>query len=304
MRRMWAGYLRLAAQPAPADTVRLPEAHTPAFDLIVLTLSAAAGFIGSLVGLGGGALLVPGLVLILGVDMKEAVACSLVGVVFTSSAAGMVRGRDRFTNYRVGLLLEVVAGAASVVGAVTAFLVRPTVLQFVFGVVLLGIATLSLRRFEDEDTHATPSHPWARALRLDGVEEALGPPRVYHVQQVPLGLSIMGVAGVIAGMLGLGAGAVKVLSMDVAMKMPFRTSTVTSNFMIGATAAAGAIAFLRLGLVDPRLAGPMAVGIVPGAMLGSWLVGRMSLPLLRKVFLGFVSVMGVQMLLKATGVIG
>ena len=272
------------------------------FDLIVLALAAAAGFIGSLIGLGGGALLVPGLVMLLGVPMKTAVAASLVAVVFTSSAAAMIRGRDALTNYRVGLLLETVAGAASVVGAVTAFMVSPRALQFVFGGVLLAIAALTMRRMRDEDTSAMPSHPWARALLLDGVEESPDGPRIYRVQSVPLGVSIMGIAGVIAGMLGLGAGAVKVLSMDTCMKMPFRTSTVTSNFMIGATAAAGSIAFLRLGLVDPGVAGPVAVGIVPGAMLGSWLVSRIRLRSLRIVFLAFVAIMGLQMLLKAAGV--
>ena len=272
------------------------------FDLVVLVLAAAAGFIGSLVGLGGGALLVPGLVMLLGVPMKTAVSASLVAVVFTSSAAAMIRGRDAFTNYRVGLLLETVAGVASVIGAVTAFLVSPRALQFVFGGVLLAIAALTMRRLHDEDTSAAPSHPWARALRLDGVEDAPDGGRVYRVQRVPLGVSIMGIAGIIAGMLGLGAGAVKVLSMDTCMKIPFRTSTVTSNFMIGATAAAGSVAFLRLGLVDPAVAGPVAVGIVPGAMLGSWMVSRIRLRSLRLVFLAFVGLMGVQMLLKASGV--
>ena len=274
------------------------------FDLLVVALAAVAGFIGSLVGLGGGALLVPGLVMLLGVPMKTAVAASLVAVVFTSSAAAMVRGRDAYTNYRVGLLLEVVAGAASVAGAVTAFLVSPRALQFAFGGVLLVIAALTMRRFKDEDTSTLPSHAWSRRLALDGVEDGADGARVYRVQRVPLGLSIMGVAGVVAGMLGLGAGAVKVLSMDTCMKIPFRTSTVTSNFMIGATAAAGSIAFLRLGVIDPSVAGPVAVGIVPGAMLGSWMVSRIRLRALRLVFLAFVGLMGVQMLLKAAGAAG
>ena len=273
------------------------------FDLIVVAIAALAGFIGSLVGLGGGALLVPGLVMLLGVPMKTAVAASLVAVVFTSSAAAMVPGRDAYTNYRVGLLLEVVAGAASVAGALTAFLVSPTALQFAFGGVLLVIAALTIRGIDDADTSALPSHGWARRLHLDGVQEGRDGPRLYRVQRVPLGLSIMGVAGVIAGMLGLGAGAVKVLSMDTCMKIPFRTSTVTSNFMIGATAAAGSIVFLRLGVIDPAVAGPVTVGIVPGAMLGSWLVSRIRLRALRFVFLAFVGLMGVQMLLKATGVV-
>jgi len=284
-------------------TCRVQSSDPALFDLIVVALAVAAGFIGALVGLGGGALLVPGLVMLLGVPMKTAVASSLMAVVFTSSAAAMIRGRDALTNYRVGLLLETVAGIASIVGAVTAFLVSPRALQFTFGGVLLAIAVLTMRRMRDEDTSAHPSHPWARALKLDGVEDTPEGPRVYHVQSVPLGVSIMGIAGVIAGMLGLGAGAVKVLSMDTCMRIPFRTSTVTSNFMIGATAAAGSVAFLRLGLVDPAVAGPVAVGIVPGAMLGSWLVSRIRLRALRLVFLAFVAITGIQMLLKAAGVV-
>ena len=280
----------------------MPPEDPALFDLIVVGLAALAGFIGALVGLGGGAILVPGLVLLLGVPMKTAVATSLVAVVFTSSAAAMIRGRDALTNYRVGVLLEVVAGAASVVGAVTAFLIEPRLLQLIFGGTLLAIAGLSARRLEDRDSSVMPSHPWAAGLALDGVEDRPEGARIYRVQRVPAGLSIMGVAGVIAGMMGLGAGAVKVLSMDVCMRMPFRTSTVTSNFMIGATAAAGSLAFLKMGLIDPGLAGPVIVGIVPGAMLGSWFVARLQVRVLRLVFLGLVGLMGLQMLWKAVGV--
>ena len=277
----------------------MPPSDPILFGLTVVGLAAIAGFVGALVGLGGGAVLVPGLVLLLGVPMKTAVATSLVAVVFTSSAAAMIRGRDALTNYRVGVLLEVVAGAASVVGAITAFLIEPRLLQFVFGGTLLAIAGLSARRLEDHDTAGVTSHPWSDRLALDGVEDRADGPHLYRVQRVPAGLSIMGLAGVIAGMLGLGAGAVKVLSMDLCMRMPFRTSTVTSNFMIGATAMAGSLAFLRLGLVDPTVAGPVIVGIVPGAMTGSWFVSRLRVRSLRIVFLGLVALVGVQMLLKA-----
>jgi uncharacterized membrane protein YfcA len=269
------------------------------FDMIVVALAGAAGFVGALVGLGGGAILVPGLVLLLAVPMKTAVATSLVAVVFTSSAAAMIRGRDALTNYRVGVLLEVVAGAASVAGAVTAFLIDAYLLQFIFGGTLLAIAGLSARRLEDHDTSGMSSHPWSAWLALDGVEDQPGGPRIYRVQRVPAGLSIMGVAGVIAGMLGLGAGAVKVLSMDTCMRMPFRTSTVTSNFMIGATAAAGSLAFLKLGLIDPTIVGPVIVGIVPGAMFGSWFVARLRVRVLRLVFLSLVGLVGLQMLYRA-----
>ena len=275
--------------------------HPLLFDLVVLLVAAVGGFIGALVGLGGGAVVVPCLVLLLGVPMKTAVAASLVAVVFTSSSAAMVRGRDEFTNYRVGLLLEVVAGAASVAGAVAAFLVSQVALQFVFGGALLAIAALSLRRSDDTDTSSWPSSALASRLALDGVEEQRDGPRIYRVQSVVPGLAVMGVAGVLAGMMGIGAGAVKVLSMDVFMRMPFRTSTVTSNFMIGATAAAGSVAFLRLGVVDASIAGPVVVGIVPGAMLGSWLVSRIRVRALRVVFLSLVALTGLQMLLRAMG---
>jgi len=272
------------------------------FDALVLLLSVSAGFIGSLIGLGGGALLVPGLVLFFGVPMKTAVATSLLAVVFTSSAAAMVSGRDALTNYRVGLLLEIVAGAASVVGALTAFMVSAALLQVIFAVVLLATVALSLRRMTDTDTSQLPSTGLAKKLNLDCVERGAHGLQIFRLQNVPLGLSIMGIAGVIAGMLGLGAGSVKVLSMDTCMKMPFRTSTVTSNFMIGATAAAGSAVFFRLGVIDPGIAGPVAVGIVPGAILGSWMVSRIKLKSLRLVFITIVTVMGVQMLLKVLGV--
>jgi len=281
----------------------LHESSPILFDMCVMALAAVGGFIGALIGLGGGALVVPGLVMLLGVPMKTAVSASLVAVVFTSIGAAMIPGRDPLTNYRVGLLLELVAGVASIVGALTAFLISTIALQITFGVVLLCTAALSMRRVEDVDTSMLPSTGLAARLALDGVQETATGPRIYRIRRVGWGLAIMGLAGTIAGMLGLGAGAVKVLSMDTCMKMPFRTSTVTSNFMIGATAAAVTLVFLRLGMIDPVIAGLVAIGIVPGAMLGSWLVSRIKLRALRLVFLLFVSVMGVQMLLKAAGVL-
>ena len=292
-------YPRLATRRLCHHTAPMQAEHPLLFDLVVMAVAAVGGFVGALVGLGGGAVVVPCLVLLLGVPMKTAVAASLVAVVFTSSAAAMVPGRDALTNYRVGLLLEVVAGAASVAGAVTAFLVSHTALEFVFGGALLVIAALSMRKTEDTDTSGWASSPLAGRLSLDGVEDRADGPRIYRVQSVAPGLAVMGVAGVLAGMMGIGAGAVKVLSMDVCMKMPFRTSTVTSNFMIGATAAAGSVAFLRLGLVDASIAGPVVVGIVPGAMLGSWMVSRIRVRALRTVFLALVAVTGAQMLLRA-----
>ena len=267
------------------------------FDLIIIAVSIVSGCFGAMLGLGGGVILIPVLVSVLGVDVKSAIAASLVAVVTTSGAAALIRGRDSMSNYRVGITLEVAAGLGAIAGAMLATIAPADVLTMLFGVSLLATAALSWRGVTDA-ARVLPQSWWGRVLQLDGIEETKDGIRVYHVQRVPAGLGVMSIAGLLSGMLGIGSGAYKVLAMDSCMRMPFRVSTITSNFMIGITAASGVMVYLRDGMVDPTIAGPVLIGIVPGAMFGSWLVPKIHVATLKKIFLVVILFVGLQMMLK------
>ena len=267
------------------------------FDLIIIAVSIVSGCFGAMLGLGGGVILIPVLVSVLGVDVKSAIAASLVAVVTTSGAAALIRGRDSMSNYRVGVTLEVAAGLGAIAGAVLATLAPGDVLTMLFGVSLLATGALSWRAVDDTE-RVLPQTWWGRVLQLDGVEETKEGLKVYYVQKVPVGLGVMTIAGLLSGMLGIGSGAYKVLAMDTCMRMPFRVSTITSNFMIGITAASGVMVYLRDGMVDPTIAGPVLIGIVPGAMFGSWLVPKIHVSTLKKIFLIVIVLVGLQMMFK------
>ena len=275
----------------------MQETDPVLFDLIIIAVSILSGCFGAMLGLGGGVILIPVLVSVLGVDVKSAIAASLVAVVTTSGAAALIRGRDSMSNYRVGVTLEVAAGLGAIAGAVLATLAPGDVLTMLFGVSLLATGALSWRAVDDTE-RVLPQTWWGRVLQLDGVEETKEGLKVYHVQKVPVGLGVMTIAGLLSGMLGIGSGAYKVLAMDTCMRMPFRVSTITSNFMIGITAASGVMVYLRDGMVDPTIAGPVLIGIVPGAMFGSWLVPKIHVSTLKKIFLVVIVLVGLQMMFK------
>ena len=275
----------------------MQETDPVLFDLIIIAVSILSGCFGAMLGLGGGVILIPVLVSVLGVDVKSAIAASLVAVVTTSGAAALIRGRDSMSNYRVGVTLEVAAGLGAIAGAVLATLAPGDVLTMLFGVSLLATGALSWRAVDDTE-RVLPQTWWGRVLQLDGVEETKEGLKVYYVQKVPVGLGVMTIAGLLSGMLGIGSGAYKVLAMDTCMRMPFRVSTITSNFMIGITAASGVMVYLRDGMVDPTIAGPVLIGIVPGAMFGSWLVPKIHVSTLKKIFLIVIVLVGLQMMFK------
>jgi uncharacterized membrane protein YfcA len=268
------------------------------FDLLLAICAAGAGCIGAMVGLGGGIFLVPLLTLAFGVDIRVAMGASLVAVIGTSTGAAAVRGTSALSNQRVALVLEVAATIGAVVGALLMTLVRPGLLLILFGAVLLLTAALSARRDHDSALQELPPNDLARRLRLDGTVDGPDGPRPYHVQRPVAGIATMTVAGVVSGLLGIGSGVLKVLAMDTFMRMPFRVSTVTSNFMVGLTAAASVGVYWSHGVIDPHVAGASLVGVVPGAMLGSWLVHRVDLRLLRLLFLLALVGIAIQMIVQ------
>ena len=265
------------------------------FTLLVASGAFAAGFLGALTGLGGGVVIVPLLTLVFKVDIRYAIGASLVSVIATSSGAAASYVKEGFTNVRIGMLLEVATTIGALVGAVLAGLISPTLIATIFGLVLLYSAWLSSRPHEEHLVDGPPDRLAAR-LRLDGSYPSLTGERAYRVRHVPLGFGLMGIAGVLSGLLGIGSGAVKVLAMDQAMHLPFKVSTTTSNFMIGVTAAASAGVYLGRGYIDPGLAMPVMLGVLAGAIFGARALAGSRTRLLRLVFSGIVVVLGLEMI--------
>ncbi len=270
---------------------------TLALALIVAGGSFGAGLLGSLTGLGGGIIVVPMLTLVFKVDLRYAIGASLISVIGTSSGAAAAYVREGFTNVRVGILLEVATTSGALVGAVVAAYVSTGVLGIMFGLLMLWTAYRSMQPRVEHEILSTPDK-WSERLRLDSTYPTAEGKQLYSVQRAPAGFSLMFVAGILSAMLGIGAGIVKVIAMDQLMRLPFKVSTTTSNFMIGVTAAASAGVYLHRGYIDPTLAFPVMLGVLSGAILGSRLLGTIKTKWLRRIFTSVVAVSALQMLYK------
>ncbi len=278
--------------------------NTLEFTILVAMGSFVAGLLGALTGLGGGVVLVPLLTIFFKVDIRYAIGASLVSVIATSSGAAAAYVREGFSNIRIGMFLEIATTLGALLGAFLATLVSPRAIAIVFGIVLLYSAYLS-RKPRTRQQRNLPPDALATRLRMNGsFPSEEGGMRHYNVQRVPAGFSLMFVAGALSGLLGIGSGAVKVLAMDQAMKIPFKVSTTTSNFMIGVTAAASAGIYLSRGYIDPGLAMPVMLGVLAGSMLGARLLMKAETKVLRIVFSLVIVVLGAQMIYKGiTGTI-
>ncbi len=272
--------------------------------LVFIALSSVfAGFVGALAGLGGGVFIVPILTLIFHVPFATAIGASIVSVIATSSGAAAAYVRDRMTNLRVGMFLEIATTAGAVCGALVSSMLDDTVLFIVFGVILLISAIPLVMRLGEELPRGVEDHKWAGWLKLPGTypDRRTHQDVPYHVAHVRIGFGMMYVAGLISGLLGIGSGTFKVLAMDTAMRLPMKVSTTTSNFMIGVTAAASAGIFFQRGDIDPMIAAPVAIGVLGGSMLGAKTLSRMSNVHLKKVFVPMILLVAISMLARGLG---
>jgi uncharacterized membrane protein YfcA/uncharacterized membrane protein len=285
------------AEPAAVVDDTLP------FFFFVLFSSAFAGFVGALVGLGGGVFIVPILTLVFHVPFTAAIGASIVSVIATSSGAAAAYVKDRMTNLRVGMFLEVATTLGAICGALVSTLLNPTILFIVFGVVLLISALPLIMRLGEELPQGVQNHKWAEALHLPGTypDRRTRKDVAYHVAHIRWGFSMMYVAGLISGLLGIGSGTFKVLALDTAMRLPMKVSTTTSNFMIGVTAAASAGIFFQRGDIDPVIAAPVALGVLIGATIGAKTLTRMSNVWLKKVFVPVIVLVALNMLARGFG---
>jgi len=269
------------------------------FVLTVAAISFVAGFLGSLLGLGGGIIVIPALTLMLHVDIRLAIGASIISVIATSNGAAASYVRDRLANLRVAMFLELGTTTGAIIGAYLAGIVHPRLLFILFSVILAysAFAMLRGRRLADEQTEVGA---FTRHLKLSGsyFDDAAGMEIPYQPVRARLGLLLMLIAGTVSGLLGIGSGALKVPAMDLAMELPIKVSSATSNFMIGVTAAASAGVYFARGQIDPILAAPVALGVLGGAMLGSHSLGRIGSRAVRVIFVVVLVLISVQMLLK------
>jgi uncharacterized membrane protein YfcA len=265
------------------------------FSLLVCGSSLIAGLIGALTGLGGGVVLVPLLSLFFKVDIRYAIGASLVSVIATSSGAAAAYVKEGFSNIRIGMFLEIATTLGALLGANLAARVSTHAIAIVFGVVLLFSAYFS-RKPRSQAEREVPPDPLATRLRLNGSFPDADGPRSYNVQHVPTGWALMFGAGALSGLLGIGSGAMKVLAMDQAMKIPFKVSTTTSNFMIGVTAAASAGVYLNRGYIDPGLVMPVMLGVLAGSLLGARILIKVHTKWLRLGFSLVIVLLAIEML--------
>jgi uncharacterized membrane protein YfcA len=274
------------------------------FLLFMFGAAFGAGAIGALVGLGGGVLIVPILTIGFDLDIRLAIGASIVSVIATSSGAGAALVRDRMTNIRVATLLQV----ATVLGALGGAIIAPHIgtrwLFLLFGGILLFSAMPMVRKVSQDVPANLTNDIWADRLQLASSypDRRAGHEVAYAVTGVPLGFSLMLIAGAISGLLGIGSGALKVLAMDTGMKLPIKVSSATSNFMIGVTAAASAGIYFWRGEVLPYVAAPVALGVLGGSVLGAKMLVRFRSGTVRVVFTIVLAGVAIQMLLRGLGI--
>jgi uncharacterized protein len=265
------------------------------FTIVILMGSMLAGFLGALTGLGGGVVIVPFLSLVLGTDIRYAIGASLVSVIATSSGSAAAYVKEGFSNIRIGLFLEMATTMGALIGAGLAGLIPVSMIAVIFGLVLLYSAGASIKPRHVAADEEPPDFI-STQMHMNGTYPTEKGERRYTVHAIPAGFSLMFVAGGLSGLLGIGSGAVKVLAMDRVMRIPFKVSTTTSNFMIGVTAAASAGVYLNRGYIDPGLAMPVTLGVLVGSMLGSRAIGVMPTRVMRFVFAAVVLILGFEMI--------
>jgi uncharacterized membrane protein YfcA len=270
------------------------------FTSAVFLISILAGLLGALTGLGGGVVIVPALALLFHIDIRYAIGASLISVIATSSGTAVSYVREGFSNVRIGMFLEVATTLGAVGGAYLTARMSTHAIGIIFGITLLYSAWSGLRHKQDHIQHGQDK--LAERLKLTGDYPTEKGRQAYVAQNVPAGFGIMFVAGILSGLLGIGSGAVKVLAMDHAMKLPFKVSTTTSNFMIGVTAAASAGIYLGRGYIAPGLAAPVMLGVLAGSLVGARILVRLRVPILRVIFAVVIVALGVEMIFSgATG---
>ncbi|WP_158961419.1 sulfite exporter TauE/SafE family protein [Myroides fluvii] len=267
------------------------------FILILFLGAFAAGFIGSLSGLGGGIIIIPLLSVFLGVDMHYAIGTALVAVIATSSGSASAYVREGITNMRLGMFLEIATTIGAVVGALLSTNAPTSLLAIIFGATLIFSSLNSIRKKEDHLILPEQGSILAKKLKLAGhYPTASGEKTHYSMTNILGGFSMMGVAGMMSGLLGIGSGAFKVIAMDTIMKVPFKVSTTTSNFMMGVTAIASSVIYIQKGYIEPTLCMPVIIGVLLGSMVGAKILMKANTKKLKLFFAVLIFIIALNMI--------
>lgn len=266
------------------------------FTLIIFFGSLLAGFLGSLTGLGGGIVIIPMLSLGFGVDIRYAIGTSIVAVIATSSGAAAAYVKEGITNIRLGMFLEIATTIGAIGGAILTVFAPTHTIAIIFGVILIASSIMSFK-YKTQNILEKPAGKWSIKLKLNSTyPDHTGALIPYSTHNIIGGFFMMMVAGILSGLLGIGSGALKVLAMDNVMKIPFKVSTTTSNFMIGVTAATSAVVFFQRGYIDPSLCIPVTLGVLAGATLGSRILTKAQNKWLRIVFAIVIAILAIEMI--------
>ena len=267
--------------------------------LVAFVVSIGAGGFGSMVGIGGGLIIVPLLSVLLGYDVKVAIAASLIGVIATSLSASPRYIRTGVADRRLGMLLLVAAALGGLAGGVTAGLLDGRTLSLLFALLLTAVAVRMVWQIRHPATPPPVDEDGADTGFVSSyVEPTTGEDVVYRAHRLLPGTIVSVLAGNVSGLLGVGGGVLNVPTMSVIMHVPIRVATTTSTYMLAATATASAIVYLASGRVDPLLAAPVALGVIVGARLGARYSMRLSQDALRLAFVAVAAVFAVSMFLE------
>lgn len=276
---------------------------------ILLIVGIAAGTLGSLLGIGGGMIVIPILTVFMGLPIRYAIGASVIAVIATSSGATIAYLKDDLLNLRVAMFLEIATTVGAISGAILTGIIHPLWLETLFGAFLLYssynmIQKLRNKKRDDGENRDTVADSMSERLKLNGTyyDKVLMKQEDYQVTHVPGGFAMMFGAGIASGLLGIGSGVFKVIAMDTIMKMPLKPSSATSNLMMGVTAAASATVYFFDGSIRPEIAAPLALGILIGAAIGTRIMQRIKPRMLRIIFVPILLYMGIQMFLKGFGV--
>jgi uncharacterized membrane protein YfcA len=280
---------------------------TPQFIAEAMLIALGSGFLGALLGLGGGVIMVPILVFVLGLPIHIAAGASIVAVVATSSASASVYVRDEITNMRLGMFLELATTLGAVTGAGLMAGASEAALKTVFGATLLyasGVMWYQMRS-TGRSWVPMPNDHIAERLRLgcSYYDAARGEEISYGVSRSLPTFVISYIAGVVSGLLGIGGGGIKVPAMNAVSGVPMKASVATSNFMIGVTAAASALVYIRHGFVDSFVTAPVVLGTLAGSLIGARVALRVRGVVLKRVFIVLLLVLGLRMMASGVGLI-
>ena len=273
------------------------------YSLQIFLVSVIAGVLGSILGLGGGIIIIPALTLMFQVDIKYAIGASIIAVIATSSGAAVAYIKDKVTNIRIGMFLEIATTVGAITGAFIGGFLNPKYLFIIFSILMFYSTFMMIKKSGAELPQNVIQDPLADKLNLHGeyYDKALKQDVKYNVSGVKSGFGVMYVAGIMSGLLGIGSGSFKVMAMDVFMKLPMKVSSSTSNFMIGVTAAASAGVYLVRGDIRPDIAGPVALGVLVGATLGAKIMQYLKSKTIRMIFIPVLLYVAIQMLMRGIG---